>query len=61
MPSPFQESVGSSLKASKTLLFLKKKKQKDFYPLALCLAGSDPAQTNKSFFVLFFKKGHLPF
>jgi hypothetical protein len=38
---------------SKSLLFLKKKKQKDFSDFAPGLAGR---QTGKSFLVLFFKK-----
>jgi hypothetical protein len=42
----------------KSLLFLKKKKQKDFYPFAQRLP---PGQTDKSFLVLFFKKEPLAF
>jgi hypothetical protein len=38
---------------SKNLLFLKKKKQKDFYDFAL---GLDGERSHKSFLVLFFKK-----
>ena len=40
---------------SKNLLFLKKKKQKDFYDFAPGLAAM---QSHKSFLVLFFKKEH---
>jgi hypothetical protein len=41
---------------SKTLLFLKKKKQKDF---SILLAGETLGTRNKSFLVLFFKKEPL--
>ncbi len=44
---------------SKNLLFLKKKKQKDFAPLAPN-APHVRCQTGKSFLVLFFKKEPLP-
>ena len=43
---------------SKNLLFLKKKKQKDFYDFAPRLDGK---QSHKSFLVLFFKKEHASF
>jgi hypothetical protein len=43
---------------SKNLLFLKKKKQKDFSDLA---PAPDDWQTGKSFFVLFFKKERASF
>jgi hypothetical protein len=42
-------------KAGKSLLFLKKKKQKDFFPAAR--RGQRP--TDISFLVLFFKKEHF--
>ncbi|HTW27679.1 MAG TPA: hypothetical protein VME92_11165, partial [Acetobacteraceae bacterium] len=45
----------------KNLLFLKKKKQKDFYSLVLAMGSPyTRTQTNRSFFVLFFKKEQLP-
>jgi len=40
----------------KSLLFLKKKKQKDFHPFARRSIGASATQTNESFLVLFFKK-----
>jgi len=43
------------LTGSKGLLFLKKKKQKDFSPFAPSRMGTT-APMNKSFLVLFFKK-----
>jgi hypothetical protein len=45
-------------KANKSLLFLKKKKQKEFYHLASIYPSGARAKTNKSFLVLFFKKEH---
>jgi hypothetical protein len=45
----------SRLQARKTLLFLKKKKQKDFIHWHACRATSTCA-SRKSFLVLFFKK-----
>jgi len=44
----------------KNLLFLKKKKQKDFSFIAPGLCCPGPAQENESFLVLFFKKEPLP-
>jgi len=41
---------------SKILLFLKKKKQKDFFDLASIYPSGARTKTNKSFLVLFFKK-----
>jgi len=51
---------GASLdeKGGRILLFLKKKKQKDFLSMAPRLAGQRDAQMDKSFLVLFFKKEH---
>jgi len=40
----------------KDLLFLKKKKQKDFSPLARVLIDRHARQEDRSFLVLFFKK-----
>jgi hypothetical protein len=45
---------------SKDLLFLKKKKQKDFSPFAPRRL-SHPGLTNESFLVFFFKKEHASF
>jgi hypothetical protein len=44
----------------KGLLFLKKKKQKDFYPFAPGLCDLARAPMGGSFLVLFFKKEPLP-
>jgi len=44
----------------KSLLFLKKKKQKDFYPFLPRLTEQHRQQMGKSFLVLFFKKERLP-
>jgi len=44
----------------KDLLFLKKKKQKDFYPFWPRLTDQHRQQMGKSFLVLFFKKERLP-
>jgi hypothetical protein len=44
---------------SKSLLFLKKKKQKDFYPFARGVADTFGAKMCKSFLLLFFKKEAL--
>jgi hypothetical protein len=43
----------------KNLLFLKKKKQKDFFPSGPCLGIAErKTQTGRSFLVLFFKREH---
>ncbi len=50
--------IGLGRRDKKNLLFLKKKKQKDFYSFAICLIGR---KRMKSFLVLFFKKELLSF
>jgi hypothetical protein len=46
------------MEGRKGLLFLKKKKQKDFCPFAPQRLGTILRQTDKSFLVLFSKKEH---
>jgi hypothetical protein len=46
---------------ARILLFLKKKKQKDFYPFAPRLDGLPGRKGMKSFLVLFFKKEPLAY
>jgi hypothetical protein len=53
--------MGGSLEEDKNLLFLKKKKQKDFLSIRQLRWPGERSAGDESFLVLFFKKEHAFF